>query len=275
MSALCVLVLAATLPFRWTPGQIEIEVSVNGKPPIWFIVDTGAEYSILDIETSKAMGLKPSIHQYGRDFVEGARLSSGSVAIPAPRIMLMPLDNFRRQKREIRGVVGYDFFERYVVTIDFEKQKLIVSEPSSFRTPANAVSFPLTFRGRVPATHTGLTIGDQDVTALLMIDTGASQAVMLRHPFTESHGLFRLAESTSTSDSLAHGPTAYVQLPARELRLGRWKFANPNVKANQVRSGSGAYTETDGILGNDILRRFRVTFDYARKRMLLEPTASR
>ena len=39
---------ALDLPFRRTPGQIEVQASVNGRPPLWFVVDTGAEYSILD-----------------------------------------------------------------------------------------------------------------------------------------------------------------------------------------------------------------------------------
>src|SRR4029450_7519134 len=42
------------VPFRWTPGQIEVEVSVNGTALEWFIVDSGAEYSILDDQLAHA-----------------------------------------------------------------------------------------------------------------------------------------------------------------------------------------------------------------------------
>jgi hypothetical protein len=36
-------------------------------------------------------------------------------------------------------------------------------------------------------------------------------------------------------------------------------------------AGAGGDTETDGALGNEVLRRFTATFDYARKRLYLRP----
>jgi hypothetical protein len=32
---------AAEIPFSWTPGQIEMQVSVQGAPPVTFLLDTG------------------------------------------------------------------------------------------------------------------------------------------------------------------------------------------------------------------------------------------
>jgi predicted aspartyl protease len=253
--------LAATeIPFRWTPGQIEVQVAVNGRPPIWFIVDTGAEYSILDREVAKSYGIT------GDRFAGGVTLAIGPVTMRDQTIMLMALDNFRRQKREIRGLVGYDFFARHVVTIDFQRRELLLSQPPA----PNATRFPLRFAGRLPVTDGILTIGQKRLKAALMIDTGASQAVILRHPFAERHGLLAPDARTTTSETVAAGPTTWIKIPVQQLELGRWKFPSPNVSAYSTTRGAGGYTETDGVLGNEVLKRFRVTFDYGRKAMWLE-----
>ena len=90
---------------------------------------------------------------------------------------LWALDNFRRQKRDIRGVIGCELFERYVVTVDFQKQVVILNEPSTYRPPSAARRVPITFDGRLPVIKTVLTVRGKKIPARLMIDTGASQAL--------------------------------------------------------------------------------------------------
>lgn len=271
-TALFLLLLAAPaahaidIPFRWTPGQIEVQVSVNGRPPIWFIVDTGAEYSILDREVAKSYGLN------GQQFIDGVTLAIGPVTLRNQRIMLLQLDNFRRQKREIRGLIGYDFFARYVVTFDFEEHVLHLSEPKSFKPPRGATRLRLQFAGRVSMIDTFLTIANRRIPARLEIDTGASQAVVLRHPFVESHDLLKVAANTTTSDSVASGLRAFVSLPVQQIEIAQWKFADPETSFYGTTQGAGGATDTDGLLGNDILRHFRVTVDYSGRGVWLEKT---
>ena len=272
--ALCALLFAAPLlhaidiPFRWTPGQIEVQVSVNKHEPIWFIVDTGAEYSSIDTEVAKSYGLR------GGRFVDSVTLAIGAVTLRDQRVMLLQLDNFRRQKREIRGLVGYDFFARYVVTFDFERHVLHLTEPKAFKPPRGATRLRLQFAGRVSAIDAVLTIANRRLPVSLEIDTGASQAVILRHPFVESHGLLEVAANTTTSDSVASGLLAFVKLPTQQIEVAQWKFENPNVSFYGVARGAGGATDTDGLIGNDILRHFVMTIDYSRREVWLEMTPS-
>ena len=271
-TALFILLIAAPvahaidIPFRWTPGQIEVQVSVNKHEPIWFIVDTGAEYSIIDTEVAKSYGLS------GGRFVDGVTLAIGPVTLRDQRVMLLQLDNFRRQKREIRGLLGYDFFARYVVTFDFEQHVLHLSEPKTFKPPRGATRLRLRFAGRVSAIDAVLTIANRRLPVSLEIDTGASQAVILRHPFVESHGLLEVAANTTTSDSVASGLLAFVKLPTQRIEVAQWKFENPNVSFYGVARGAGGATDTDGLIGNEILRHFVMTVDYSRKEVWLTRT---
>jgi hypothetical protein len=101
-----------------------------------------------------------------------------------------------------------------------------------------------------------------------MVDTGASQAVILRYPFASKHGLLR-ENKTTNADTVALGPTPFATIAARELIIDRWKFRDPDVEAYATPKGAGGATVTDGLLGNDVLRTFRVTFEYSRKKLYL------
>jgi hypothetical protein len=241
------------VPFRWTPGQIEIQVSFDGREPIWCILDSGAEFSMLDAAVAEALFPGRAVQRGGRERIEDVTWKIGPLTMTGQKLTLWPLDNFRRQKRDIRGVIGCELFERYVVTIDYQKRVIILNEPSAFRPDASASEFRLTFDGRLPVIPAKLKFGQKSVAARLMIDTGASQAVILRFPFATEHHLF--------------GP-----LSAEELTLGSWTFPNPAVKAYGSPKGAGGYKSTDGLLGNDVLQHFQVTFDYSRKRIFLEKT---
>jgi predicted aspartyl protease len=104
-----------------------------------------------------------------------------------------------------------------------------------------------------------------------MVDTGASQSVMLRHPYATANGLLGLATRETATPSLASGTRRMVELPSDHLTIGGWMFDRPQVLAFAEPVGSAAYTETDGLIGNTLLSRFTLYVDYARKRLLLEP----
>jgi aspartyl protease len=265
----CVLILAVVvpsamaaplqIPFRWTPGQIEIQVSIDGRAPIWFILDSGSDFSMLDAQVAKSINLGTK------------RVSARIGPITLEQLELRPwnLDHFRRQKREIRGVIGHELFDRYVVTVDYEKHVLILNEPRSFRPSSAARAVPITFSGHLPVIKTTLTIAGKRIPATLMVDTGASQAVILRYPFATAHGLLARGSAATTFEVVA-GRRSFAKVSIDELRLDRWTFTAPSAEAYATPAGAGGGTDTDGLLGNDILQHFRVTFDYSRKRMLFE-----
>jgi Aspartyl protease len=272
----------AEIRFRWTPGQIEIPVSVQGAPPVTFLLDTGAEFSVISTALAERLHVTTT-RQGARDFADGVSLTLGAAALARgrdvrlldQRVMVMPFDGYRQRGRDIGGLIGYDFFARYVVKIDFENTTLRIREPQSFHLPSAASSLPIEFVGRLPVMTAVLEFDSRErLDARLMVDTGASQTVILRHPFARRHQLLELGPDgpTRIAPSLASGDLKLVRLPARRLRVGSWSFDDPFVQAHRESIGSGAYTDTDGVIGNEVLRRFRLTVDYSRRMLGLEPT---
>jgi predicted aspartyl protease len=259
------------VPFTWTPGQIEVAVRVNDRPAT-FLVDTGAEYSVVSARLASALGL-PVERGAGRDFAGGVTLTIGGTTLANQRVMVMPFDTYYQRGRDIDGLVGYDFFAAYAVSIDFTGKRLRIEPSGSFIAPRAAVSVPIEFSGRLPVVRSRLTLADgRALDARLMVDTGASQAVILRHPFAVTHRLFDLGGAESTAPSLASGVRRTTAVPVARVEVGTWTFDRPAVLAFAEPVGSAGSTETDGLIGNTLLSRFVLHVDYSRKRLLFEPS---
>jgi len=259
-----------TVPFAWTPGQIEVAVTVNDAPAT-FLLDTGSEYSIVSARLATELALARD-RQGSREFADDVDLSVRSVDLQHQRVMVMPFDTYYQRGRSIDGLLGYDLFSRFVVRIDFKGKSLTIWQPSAFRAPKAAAEVPLEFAGRLPVLSSVVRLAKgQALNARLMVDTGASQAVILRYPFANDHGLFDLGGGDSTAPSLASGTRRLKEIPVEQIAVAKWTFDRPQVFAYAEPVGSGAYTDTDGLIGNTLLSRFTLYVDYPRKRLLFEP----
>jgi len=70
------------------------------------------------------------------------------------------------------------------------------------------------------------------------------------------------------------GESPVVAGREESLTLGRVAILNPTVGFSQATKGAHSWADFDGFLGSEIWRRFRVTLDYSRKQMRLEPNDS-
>jgi len=259
-----------TVPFTWTPGQIEVAVSANGAAAT-FLLDTGSEYSIVSTRLARQLGLAVE-PRGGRDFADDVAIAIGPLGLRDQRVMVMPFDTYYARGRQIDGLLGYDVFERFAVKIDWGRRTLTFWEREAFTPPAAAVDVPVVFAGRLPVVAGTIQLSaDRRLPARLAVDTGASQSIMLRHPFATAHALFALAKGETSAPSLASGTRRLTEIPAEHVSIGALTFDRPQVLAFTEPIGAAASTDSDGLIGNTLLSRFTVYVDYARKRLLFEP----
>jgi len=259
-----------TVPFAWTPGQVEVAATVNGTPAT-FLLDTGSEYSIVSTRLAQRLGLTLEASG-GRDFAGGVALGVGPIAMADQRVMVMPFDTYYARGRQIDGLLGFDVFDRFAVKIDWTAKTLTFWEHAAFAAPKGAMEVPITFAGRLPVVAGTLQLTkERRLPARLMVDTGASQSIMLRHPYATANGLFALAAGETSAPSLASGTRRLARIPAEQFTLDALTFDSPQVLAFTEPVGSAAGTGTDGLIGNTLLSRFTLYVDYARKRLLFEP----
>ncbi|MDQ1523737.1 MAG: hypothetical protein QOE47_1661, partial [Pyrinomonadaceae bacterium] len=109
----------------------------------------------------------------------------------------------------------------------------------------------------------------------LLVDTGFRTGLTLNTPFVTEHRL--LASVPKKLDPVkavgVGGEYKIAVARIKSLKLGRHTINSPVVGLSRAESGVLSGGNYAGIIGAEILRRFKVIFDYSRRRMIIEPNA--
>ncbi len=169
------------------------------------------------------------------------------------------------------GLVGYEMFRRFGVTIDYAGHTLTLAEPAKFAPPAGASVVPFELSDTTP-----LVAGTLDGAPVRMsVDTGSRASLSMHSPFVREHDL--VAQYNAAPEAVVGwgvgGPSR-----GRPARFGTLKLGDREINGvvgDLYTGDKGAFANPDmsGNLGGGVLRRFTVAFDYGAKRMYLAPNA--
>lgn len=268
------------IPFRLVRDHIHVQAEVDGRP-VQMLVDTGGVNILLPAAIAR-LGLKTEGQLTGRGVGEAradvalaraASLRLGGVAFEKPLFYVIDFGQLPDVEGEdFDGVIGYELFQRFGVTIDYVKRELVLARPDAFSPPASAKAVPFTLAERIPIIE-----GSIDGRRVrIAVDTGSGAAIDLHSPFVRQHDLKREydARFEQVSGWGVGGPMRAWPVRIGELEIGG--FALPDVAASLYTGDKGAFAspDVDANLGGRVLGRFTVAFDYAAKRMYLAPNAN-
>jgi membrane-associated protease RseP (regulator of RpoE activity) len=133
-----------TVPFELLrSGHMAVQIKVNGKGPYRVIFDTGAPISLLNNKIAKEAGLlkdaeKPLFNLFGTmGQVIVKSLQVGDLKAENVNAIIMDhptIDAISRVLGPVHGIVGFPFFARYRMTLDY-KAKELTFVPNGFEPP--------------------------------------------------------------------------------------------------------------------------------------------
>ena len=266
-------------------NDIFLEARVNSSAPLTFLLDSGAGSGlVLYFKAAQALGLNLQGKGKGGGAGEGTfetkSVKGVSLRLPGVEMNNQTVVVFPPEKtsvgfgRVVDGVIGYTLFSRYVVELDYQSKVVNLYEPKSYQYIGSGESVALKIMSNVPFTRVKITIdGRKPVEGDFIVDLGAARFIMiLNTPLVETNKL--LATQKTMKEPGAEGVGGEVKLfvgRLPQLQLGRFTVTDPVVHFAQDRKGAFASSEFSGVIGGELLRRFKVIFDYAHKRMILEP----
>jgi hypothetical protein len=163
------------------------------------------------------------------------------------------------------------------VEIDYDGKFINLHRPQTYVYSGNGKTVPLLLDGlRTPLVQANISVkGEPAISSRLELDTGGDSAFIVNSPFVKKHKLARLVSHTVGGSSVGAGGDSKIVIGrVRSIQLGPFTIENPTLSLAQDTEGSRGSEENDGIVGGEVLRRFKVVIDYSRSRMLLEPTSS-
>ena len=266
------------IPFDFHTRQPIVRARVNGGPWVPFLVDTGASIHLVDDRIAASAGLAPGKAQrlYGGGesgfdvgFAGPLTLETNGVAWKEQRAAVTHLGY--PDKKHFAGVLGAPILMRYAVQIDYGRRVIRLLDAATYKAPRGATRVAFELQADLPVVRAIVDAGNGPHEARLMIDTGGGTFVDLNRPFVDAHGLVDAASDTATVQRPGLGGTAsFIYRAGRRVTLGGLVFENPRLGLSRARSGSSSRGERDGVIGNELLRHFRVTFDYRRRMLVLE-----
>jgi hypothetical protein len=273
-----------TIPFEIDTNHVIIPIEVRGNS-FRVILDTGMPMSGLMLYGTASvedLGLEygPERVRVGGAGGEGkhleARLAHGvTVDIEdvqmrnASVIVMPPLHHFHASHD---GVIGYGLFKNFVVRVDYDKSVIELHDPDTFSAPESSTVVPLKFNTNFPYADIEVKMNDgKKLPLTVVVDIGASHAISLN--VVDGGKITVPDDSIRTTIGKGVGGNLVGQVGrVRSLELGGVTL-NDVVATfpDEQHQRPGGMEAQNGNLGNGLLRRFNVTFDYSRKAMLLEP----
>ena len=272
---------STTIPFDLLNNHIYVQVKINGKGPFRILCDTGGA-NIVTPEVAKELGLATEGALQGRGVGEESEdvalarvdtLEVGDATLRNQVFAVFPIGSFSRVEGvPFLGLIGYEIFKRFVVTVDYEGSRLTLTLPEAFDYEGQGTVVPFKFNEHIPQVE-----GEIDgLAGKFDIDTGSRASLDLLGPFVERHGLrARYAPKLEGVTGWGVGGPARAAVGrAQLLKLGDVTVPAPVTELTLQQKGAFTDPYVAGNVGAGVLKRFNIVFDYGRQRMIFEKNAN-
>lgn len=265
------------VPIEIVRGRAKVPLTVNDDATQRsFLLDSGYGINMIhpklvEQHSLKRVGSLDIIGIAGREEAgtyAGAKLKLGEAEYTPKRIASLPSDARRRRVED--GILGAGFFKRYVVEIDAAEKVMRLYEPKSFEYSGTGEVLKLDFPKDTPVIEAEIVDAKgKAIPARLEIDTGCDGPMCLGSHFVKAHELLDTTENGRDGvRSGVGGGTRVRDGHVAQIKLGKFSLENP--RTSFFLEGSPTDETQAGHLGMPALMKFKVIFDYSRKRMILE-----
>lgn len=280
------------IPFKLINNLIFIPVSVNGEQ-LTFLLDTGVEQTVLfslddrnevklfEVEKLKLKGLgsKDPIDSYksSKNKLEIGDLVDSNHEI---YIILDQEFNFSSQVGiPVNGIIGYNFFKKHIVEINYDRKKIIVYDHDNKRInnrlQKKFAKDTIMIEEKKPYLVTNIKSDNEIIPSKLLVDTGNSDALWI---FTNKTNKIKLPEK-NIQDYLGRGFSGNVygkRARMNSFEFGRKIFNFPLVTFPDSTSIKSVNFVQDriGSVGSEIISRFTVVFDYLNGKLYTKPNSN-
>ncbi len=274
--------------FEFHRNLMVVDVMINGHGPFNFVLDTGVGISTITNPSLKQLLNLQRIRNVlirglGGDEGSPAFLTSdvkisfsGIESIPLTMVVFEEDPFFLSTYLGVKvdGILGYEFFSSFVSKINYQENLLTVYAPGTYNPGRKYDFIPMVVHSNKPFVKALCTLFDgSPISVDLLVDTGAGFPLSLE-TYSDSgiripakHLEMQLGLGLS---GIIHGSLARSE----ELKLGNFLFREvvtsfPDYDDWQTRLEP---IKRNGSIGNFLLKRFTVVFDYGNGQLFLKPT---
>lgn len=265
-------------------GVIVIKAAIDNLPDsLNFILDTGS--GGISLDSSTAYELKIPTVPSGRTIRGIAGVKEVNFAynhiLQLPGLKVDSLD-FHINDYEmlsgvyglkIDGIIGYSFFRRFIVNINFDEDVILVYPKGNFDYPKVGhmlrpaiASLPMQFAEVTDYSS---------LSARYYIDTGAGLCLLLSQQYVSDSLLFAPGKLMYSTVAEGIGGKKEMSITVvKKFKMAGYSFKNMPTYVFDDDFNVTSYPFLAGLIGNDLLRRFNIIINYGQSEFHLTPNKS-
>jgi len=266
-------------------GIIIGKARIDGFPDsLNFIFDTGCGSVSLDSTTAAGFGMVPRtssavIHGVGgicpQRLVDSQSLHLGDITIDSLSVQVCDYDILSSIYGEkIDGIIGYTLFSRYLVKVDYDKQRMDLYTRGPITYPRGGYLLKPRLFG-LPMLE-GQVADARDVRSRFYFDTGAGLCLLFSTSFATDSAVFspKRKKPVRIQGAGLGGKTEMQLTTLRNFSLGPFRFRQIPTYIFEDAYDVTSYPQLAGLIGNDLLRRFNLILNYDRSEIYILPNES-
>lgn len=260
--------------------HIFIHLSVDGSDPLDFIFDTGDGLPVIDLDVANELGLDlnhSSTKTSAQGAVKGALIDHNTISlngIDLEKDIQLYATSLRHLEmsigKNIDGIIGYDLLHHYVVRLDYDNGMFELFEQGSYEHDGFGESFEFKLDNYIPHIEGEVTLNDGEVLeGDFFINTGAGTSLDFNTRFADKNDIInRTGEHFSYPVAgLSDQETMHYEGRVMNFGFGTFDFEKMPVGISTAKHGIQNNKKVAGILGNKVLKRFNITFDYSARKI--------
>ncbi|MFA5045463.1 MAG: aspartyl protease family protein [Paludibacter sp.] len=281
----------ASIPFEMVGTYAIVKVKINDSSPLNLILDSGVKNTIItelfsgdnitlyysSVKDLMGLGSGNHLEAFTSDF---NTLKIGRLKIPQKTVYVLKEDVFNLSKHtgtKINGIIGTDFFDNYIVEINYSiKRVRFYEKDSSFLPPKGYGMMPMAIEGR--KMFVKLSVLETDSTrrkVKMLIDTGAELNAWFQTFKKQSVHIPKNRIYGVIGQGL-NGEIAGAFGRISQICFGDFCLNNVIVSFPDSAAIVDIVTdqERDGTIGSEILSRFNLFIDYSQKQLFFKPNSN-
>jgi hypothetical protein len=286
---------ALNLPTDRFLGSIRFRVLIGGiilgkirlgdfPDSLNFIFDTGCGGISLDSLTARQLKLVPhASSRYIRgiagmrqeELLDGMQLHFGPVTLDSVAMEVNNYDILSSVYGEpIDGILGYTFFSRYLVRVDYDSCRLDIYSKGPVKYPKGGYLLRPRLAG-LPMTQ-GRLNDARDINSMFYFDTGAGLCLLFSSEFAADSAVFGPKRKRPVrAEGAGLGGKKEMQLTTlKNFSIGPFRFRHIPTYVFDDSYDVTNYPQLGGLIGNDLLRRFNLILNYDKSEIYLMPNGS-
>lgn len=264
-----------------TGGVMILQARFSDKPDtLNFILDTGSGGISLDSTTTEYFGLTPTPSERTIRGIAGIK----QVAFLYNRELHLPgltVDSLNFHVNDyslltsvyglrVDGIIGYSVLSRYIVKINFDSSYVEFWSQGAIRYPRGGYLMK-PFISTLPVT-TARVRDEGMANTRFLFDMGAGLNMLLGNDFVKDSALLHHRRKLWVKQAEGLGGTIDMHMTViKEVKLGPYRFRNVPIYLFEDEFNITSYPYMGGLIGNDLLRRFNIILNYARRDFYLLP----